>query len=361
MPTDQHAESPITVACIQMEPRIGEKETNVARSLEKIAEAAAKGAKLIVLPELCNSGYVFASRQEAFALAEPVPDGPTTRAWLDAARQHGAVIVAGICDGRATPSTTASPSSVPTASSAPIARFISGAPRTVLRAGRSRHARCGRPCSGGWGRLSAMRMVSRDISPRRASGGRHPLVPTNWVPMPDQPANMMVMANVLAMGGAHSNSMYVAAADRVGTERDQPFLGSSLIVSHTGFPLAGPASATAEEIIYADVNLSDARRKRVLNSFNQPLRDRQSMSMTRCSAPASSAAGITSSCAPNDLDLPSNPPHSTIGKSGHRFSRTCGQAFKLRFLDFALQRREGPDCAAARGAGHSTALYGRET
>ena len=60
-----HAESPITVACIQMEPKIGEKEANVARSLEKIGEAAGKGAKLIVLPELCNSGYVFASRQEA--------------------------------------------------------------------------------------------------------------------------------------------------------------------------------------------------------------------------------------------------------------------------------------------------------
>ena len=37
-------------------------------------------------------------RQEAFALAEPVPDGPTTQAWLEAARRHGAVIVAGICE-----------------------------------------------------------------------------------------------------------------------------------------------------------------------------------------------------------------------------------------------------------------------
>jgi predicted amidohydrolase len=77
------------------------------------------------------------------------------------------------------------------------------------------------------------------------------------------------------MSGDHSNSIYVAAADRVRIERDQPFLGSSLIVSHTGFPLAGPASATQEEIIYAEVNLSDARRKRVRNSFNQPLRDRR--------------------------------------------------------------------------------------
>ena len=31
------AESPITVACIQMEPKIGEKKANVAHSLDKIA------------------------------------------------------------------------------------------------------------------------------------------------------------------------------------------------------------------------------------------------------------------------------------------------------------------------------------
>src|SRR6266404_6236401 len=73
------AESPITVACIQMEPKIGEKKANVAHSLDKIAEAAGKGARLIVLPELCNSGYVFASRHEAFTLAEPVPMGRRLR------------------------------------------------------------------------------------------------------------------------------------------------------------------------------------------------------------------------------------------------------------------------------------------
>jgi N-carbamoylputrescine amidase len=69
------AESPITVACIQMEPKIGEKEANVAHSLDNIAEAAGKGARLIALQELCKSGYVFASRHEALTLAEPVPNG----------------------------------------------------------------------------------------------------------------------------------------------------------------------------------------------------------------------------------------------------------------------------------------------
>lgn len=93
--------------------------------------------------------------------------------------------------------------------------------------------------------------------------------------MPQQPSNLPVMANILTMGGAHSNSMFVAAADRVGVERGQPFLGNSLIVSHTGWPLAGPASVDREEMIVADVNLADARRKRSLNEFNQLLRDRR--------------------------------------------------------------------------------------
>jgi predicted amidohydrolase len=93
--------------------------------------------------------------------------------------------------------------------------------------------------------------------------------------MPDQPASLPVMANILAMGGAHSNSMFVAAADRVGHERGQPFLGNSLICSYTGWPIAGPASPDQEQMIVAQVNLSDARRKRNWNDFNQVLRDRR--------------------------------------------------------------------------------------
>ena len=93
--------------------------------------------------------------------------------------------------------------------------------------------------------------------------------------MPEQPDNLPVMANILSMSGAHSNSMFVAAADRVGLERGQPFLGNSLIVSHTGWPVAGPASADREEMLIADINLADARRKRALNEFNQLLRDRR--------------------------------------------------------------------------------------
>lgn len=83
------------------------------------------------------------------------------------------------------------------------------------------------------------------------------------------------MANIIVMGAAHSNSVFVVAADRIGTERGQPFIGQSLIVAQTGWPVAGPASVDKEEILIAEINLADARRKRNWNDFNQVLRDRR--------------------------------------------------------------------------------------
>ena len=75
------AQSEITIGCIQMEPVVGAKQANLASSLKRIEQAAGEGARLIVLPELANSGYVFRDRDEAFALAEEVPAGETTAAW----------------------------------------------------------------------------------------------------------------------------------------------------------------------------------------------------------------------------------------------------------------------------------------
>jgi N-carbamoylputrescine amidase len=94
----QGQEAVIKVACVQMEPVVGEKEANLRKSLGMIEEAAGNGARLIVLPELCNSGYVFESRDEAFDLAETVPDGLTVRAWVDIAARRDLHLVAGISE-----------------------------------------------------------------------------------------------------------------------------------------------------------------------------------------------------------------------------------------------------------------------
>jgi N-carbamoylputrescine amidase len=269
-------EAVVKIACVQMEPVVGEKEQNVRRTLEFIGTAAANGARLIVLPELCNSGYVFNSREEAFALAEEVPIGPTCRAWEDLARTHGLHIVAGISerDGQAlyNAAVVIGPSGhvgtfrkvhlwseenlffEPGNLGLPVFRTPLGRVGTLI-------------CYDGWFpesyRLCALQ------------GADIVCVPTNWVPIPGQPRHREAMANILCMAAAHSNSLFVAAADRVGVERGQPFIGQSLIVSYTGWPIGGPASSDREEIIYAEANLADARRKRNWNEYNQLLRDRR--------------------------------------------------------------------------------------
>ena len=46
-------------AAIQLAPVFGELDENRARAARAVEEAAAHGAALAVLPELCVSGYVF--------------------------------------------------------------------------------------------------------------------------------------------------------------------------------------------------------------------------------------------------------------------------------------------------------------
>jgi len=81
----------------QLSPVLGDTAGNRARSVDALAVAAERGARLVVLPELCTSGYAFADAAEARAAAEPV-DGPSVRAWHEAAREHGLVVVAGLCE-----------------------------------------------------------------------------------------------------------------------------------------------------------------------------------------------------------------------------------------------------------------------
>ena len=53
-------------------------------------------ADLIVLPELCMSGYQFTSKEEVTVLAEEAPHGPTTQRLIALARERSMVIVAGL-------------------------------------------------------------------------------------------------------------------------------------------------------------------------------------------------------------------------------------------------------------------------
>ncbi|MBV8915972.1 MAG: nitrilase family protein [Acetobacteraceae bacterium] len=266
----------VCIACIQMEPVIGAKDANIAKSLALVGAAADRGAQLAVLPELCDSGYVFETKEEAFALAEEVTRGKAVRAWQDIAAERSLFVVAGVNerDGDTIYNTAVV---IGPAGLAGIFRKVHLWDRENLffSPGNLGFPVFDTPfgrlatfiCYDGWFSESyrCCRLQEADII----------CIPTNWVPMPGQPDNTLAMANILVMAGAHANSVIVAAADRVGTERGQPFLGQSLIVNHMGWPVAGPASRDAEEILLATLDLAGARAGRQLNEHNDLLQNRR--------------------------------------------------------------------------------------
>ncbi len=265
----------LQVSCIQFEPVIGDVAGNLARSSALIRAAAASGSRLIVLPELASSGYVFATLEEAQGLAEEVPTGLSARTWSALARELDIHLVAGIAerDGDILYNSalvTGPDGYIGTYRKAHLwnrenlffAKGNLGFPVFDTALGKIGVA----ICYDGW--------FPETFRQLALLGAEIVCVPTNWVPMPDQPAGEAAMANVLHRAAAHSNGIFIACADRVGVERGQPFEGQSLIVGPRGWTLAGPASRDRPETLTALVDLAAARRKD-LNAFNSLLRDRR--------------------------------------------------------------------------------------
>ncbi|NHJ46545.1 MAG: acyltransferase [Asgard group archaeon] len=84
------------VGFIQFSPIFGEKETNIEKTIALISKGAE--ADLLVLPELCNTGYLFQDKTELQKLAEDVNKGPSIQAWRDIAKETDTYIVAGFCE-----------------------------------------------------------------------------------------------------------------------------------------------------------------------------------------------------------------------------------------------------------------------
>ena len=83
------------VGFVQFMPAFGDVERNIAE-IERLV--APLDAELIVLPELCNTGYLFASRQEVEELAEEIPGGRTTAALCGMAEAKNVHVVAGLIE-----------------------------------------------------------------------------------------------------------------------------------------------------------------------------------------------------------------------------------------------------------------------
>lgn len=83
-----------TVGFLQFAPRMGDPGWNMAR-IEQLA--AGTRFDLLVLPELCTTGYQFRDRAHLAGLAEPA-DGPFGALLGELTRRHGGTIVGGFAE-----------------------------------------------------------------------------------------------------------------------------------------------------------------------------------------------------------------------------------------------------------------------
>lgn len=272
---DAPARPQLQISCIQFEPVIGDVAGNLERSSQLIRDAASRGSRLIVLPELANTGYVFESTDEAMSLGEPVPEGRTAQVWGALAQQLGVHLVAGVTERKGDALYNSALLTGPKGyigvyrkahlwgrENLFFAKGDLGLPVFDTDLGRIGLA----ICYDGWFPETFRQLALK--------GAEIVCVPTNWVPMPDQPASEPAMANVLHRAAAHCNGIFIACADRIGVERGQPFEGQSLIIGPRGWTIAGPASRDRPQIVTATIDLDEANRKD-LNEFNSLLRDRR--------------------------------------------------------------------------------------
>ena len=270
--------SQTVVAVAQLAIAVAEPDANRQAAAAAVAEAAAAGARLVVLPELCDSGYVFDAGDpaaEARGLAAPAAGSVTLRQWQALAAQHRLVIVGGFCELGADGRLYNSAALVDASGTRAVYRkahlwdteklvFTPGdaAPPVVdTEVGRVAVMICYDLEFPEWTRLAAL------------DGADLIAAPVNW-PGYSWPAGERPAEVIKAQAAAATNGVFVAVADRCRTERGVSWISGSLIAGPEGYPLAGPVLTDRPAVLTAQCDLPRARDKS-LPGDNDLLADRR--------------------------------------------------------------------------------------
>jgi predicted amidohydrolase len=272
--------SPAVIAVAQLAITVGEPEANRQTAAAAVAGAAQAGAQLVVLPELCDSGYVFgdvarSAAAEALGLATSAADSVTLRQWHSLAAQHQLVIIGGFCELGADGRLYNSAALVDANGTRAVYRkahlwdteklvFTPGdAPPPVVdtELGRVAVMICYDLEFPEWVRLAALAGADLIAAPVTWPSGRYPAG--------ERPAEV-----IKAQAAAATNGVFVAVADRCRVERGVSWISGSLIVGPDGYPLAGPVLADRSAILTARCDLHRARDKKLAGA-NDLLGDRR--------------------------------------------------------------------------------------
>jgi len=244
----------IRVAACQIDPQLGEVDRNLEHIERVVAEAAAAGAKLVVLPEAAVTGYVFENLDEALTVAQRAVAVAEQR-LADAAMKAGVALIVGTLEAEAREVLN-------------TALIFSGDGRRfryrkmhLPYLGVDRFATPG-PDAPEVYDLAGMRvgvLICYDLRFPEAAricaleGADLVALPTNW------PVGVQFHPGIFAPARAAENHVYLLACDRVGEERGTTFIGRSILLDCNGKELA-VASDTEEAILFGEVDPDLARQ-----------------------------------------------------------------------------------------------------
>ena len=256
---------------------------NVRKTLPRIEEAAAKGAKIVGLQEMFTTKYFCVTQDpKNFDLAEPIETGPSVTELAKAAKRLGVVIVAPLFEARG--------SEVYHNTAAVI-----DADGTVLGKYRKMHIpqdpgfeekfyftpgdlgfRTWKTAHGDIGVLICWDQWYPEAARLTALGGAQILFyPTAIGWLPEEKAALGKAQHnaweTVQRGHGVANGCYVAATNRVGTEGRTQFWGQSFVSDPYG-EIVARASVEKEEVLLADCDLVKQREFRRIWPF---FRDRR--------------------------------------------------------------------------------------
>ncbi len=246
------------IAAVQMDVTLADVPGNLNRMIAKIRETRAAGAGLTIFPECALTGYCFTNLDEASAYAESIP-GPSVQKMIGACTELGGYVVFGMLEldaGRIFNSLAlVGPSGLVGTyrkihlpflgvdkytdfGDRPFAVHEIDGVRIGMNicydGGFPEPARC-------------LALLGADLI----------VLPTNWPTSAEPAADYAINTRAL------ENTVYYAAADRVGIERGISFIGKSRICDPLGKTLA-VADHADEAILYADIDVARSRNKHLI-------------------------------------------------------------------------------------------------
>jgi 5-aminopentanamidase len=264
----------VRVACAQVAPTVGDLVGNRRLARDAVREAVSAGARVVVLPELVTSGYVFESVEEVRSCAESA-EGPALRGWSEEAAAGDAIVVGGFCELGADGALFNSAAVVAASGVLAVYRKIHLWDREPLffEPG-SEPAPVVETSVGRIGVGVCYDMNFPEVARGLALAGADLVaLPANF-PLHPRPEGERPIEVSLAIATAHLNRFFVAVCDRCGPERGLDWVGGSVVCDELGWVLAGPPAGFGPGLVVADCDLARARDK-AWNERNDVLGDRR--------------------------------------------------------------------------------------